>query len=573
MREIAKTYIEHGFEVVPTKEDKSPNCDKWRGVVVDLSEFDKCEGIGLKCGNASSGLECFDFDNKFGDAKHILSQYLNIPEVKEIYQKYKLPIESTVSGGYHVLFRCQYNEGNLKLAQRGKHTDKGIKPVAIIETRGEGGYFVCAPTKGYSVVRNNILETNEITKEERQTLINFARTFNEYVKPNRQELEEKERPGDFFNNRNEAIDEMKSCLLKHGWKELSNFLWRRPDKDKGITATIGKVAPNVFYNFSSNSHPFEENSGYLPFQVIGLLDYQGDFKKFAQDISQRYNLSTPDTYHQKEKEKEEKQLTVDELDELLSLSYIDPEIPIDKPPVVLEINHSETRASDYRRLMTLGNFSAITGKSKSKKTFLTSTILAALAKNGYDNDYKFKATLLSDKRNILHFDTEQSKYDAYVTVARIHKMLKGDDHHIASFGLREYTRNERLKIIKYAIEKYRHNLSFVMIDGIADLINSNNDEQEANEISQLLMKWTSIYNIHICVILHQNKKDNFATGWIGTQIMKKAELVMAVEKLEGEDNTSQVTCDVIRGVKEFPKFNFYVDENGMPVIGDNISSL
>ena len=41
-----------------------------------------------------------------------------------------------------------------------------------------------------------------------------------------------------------------------------------------------------------------------------------------------------------------------------------------KPPIIMKIRDFETGALWDKRLFTLGNFSAITGKTKSKKTFL-----------------------------------------------------------------------------------------------------------------------------------------------------------------------------------------------------------
>lgn len=57
---------------------------------------------------------------------------------------------------------------------------------------------------------------------------------------------------------------------------------------------------------------------------------------------------------------------------------------------------------------TLGNFSASTGKAKSKKTFNVSAILAAALTNG--EVLRYIAEFPDDKRTILYFDTEQSPH-------------------------------------------------------------------------------------------------------------------------------------------------------------------
>ena len=70
------------------------------------------------------------------------------------------------------------------------------------------------------------------------------------------------------------------------------------------------------------------------------------------------------------------------------------------PPEILWVNGST--------IGTLGNFSASTGKAKSKKTFNISAIVAAALKN--DEVLKYSAYLPPNKRKILYVDTEQSKY-------------------------------------------------------------------------------------------------------------------------------------------------------------------
>ncbi len=85
------------------------------------------------------------------------------------------------------------------------------------------------------------------------------------------------------------------------------------------------------------------------------------------------------------------------------------------------------------------------------------------------------------------------------------------------------------------------------------------------------MKWTKVYNLHITVIIHQNKNDNYATGHLGSSITKKAECVMSVAKDEHDNTISEVSCDYIRGAMEFDKFKFRINENGIPVVQFNNS--
>lgn len=565
MIEFFNKYQKAGFKTLPTNKDKTPNVNgTWKGGVDDRKAYDGSFGIGIICGKLSLGLECLDFDNHFGDAKEIISEYLRIDKVREIYTKYKLPVESTTSGGFHLLYRCDHNEGNKKLAQKPKRNEMGNwVPDTIIETRGEGGYFVAAPTPGYKVQRNDICDIQTITKEEREILIENAKTFNTWHEIKKHEQESQDRPGDIYNLKSEAIDDMKSSLRHSGWEEVRSGIWRRPGKKNGISATLGKVAENVFYNFSSNAHPFSDMSAYTPFQVVTLLDYNGDFAAFAKEISDRYELNKPIQQRSEQKKIEKKEKTKSEYDSILSKAYIDLNIPVEKPPIIMKIrDYSGVNYFD-RRLFTLGNFSAITGKSKSKKTFLSSLLLAAASKNGVLQN-KFIGDLPNNKRHVFFFDTEQSRYDSYVTSMRVPDLSGIPLPDYASFDLREYDPLERCDIIGYALDKFKDSIGYVVIDGIADLAKAINDEEEASRVVSLLMKWTKNYNCHITTIIHQNKDNDYATGHIGSSVIKKAEAVISVKKNEDNSMLSEVKCDLIRGTMDFSDFTIEIDENGMP---------
>jgi hypothetical protein len=217
------------------------------------------------------------------------------------------------------------------------------------------------------------------------------------------------------------------------------------------------------------------------------------------------------------------------------------------------------------RMFSLGNFSAITGKGKSKKTFLTSLLLSA-AVSGKDIQDKIIPDFPEGKGHTILFDTEQSRYDAYITGARIPRITGEKPVTFRAFALREYTPIERCNIIEHILEKYNGSAGYIVIDGIADLSKAINDEEEATRVAGLLMRWTKQYNCHITVVIHQNKNDSYATGHLGSSIIKKSECVIIVEKDETERTKSHVKCDLIRGASDFDDFSFEINDVGLPII-------
>lgn len=215
-------------------------------------------------------------------------------------------------------------------------------------------------------------------------------------------------------------------------------------------------------------------------------------------------------------------------------------------------------------LGTLGNFSLIIGKAKSRKSFFINIAVSTVLSEDVILN-QFKGVLPSEQRTVLYFDTEQGKYHVQLALKRICEQINiSEPTNLQVFGLRSLNPSERLKIIEYAIYN-TPNLGFVIIDGIKDLINSINDEAEATMIASKLLKWTEEKNIHIITVLHQNKSDNNARGHIGTELINKAETVLSVTKNEQDKDISIVEAQQCRN-KEPNPFAFEINENGLPVL-------
>jgi len=203
----------------------------------------------------------------------------------------------------------------------------------------------------------------------------------------------------------------------------------------------------------------------------------------------------------------------------------------------------------------------VIGKAKSRKTFLLSLATAAILNT--ESSSKFRSELSANKTGVLYFDTEQGEYDCYNVIKRIEYMSGVKT--MRSFALREYAPAERCAIIEHAFKLWGNESALCVIDGIADLATAINDEEEATRVTTMLLRLTKTYNCHITTVIHQNKNDNFATGHLGSSIMKKAELLMSVMKSKDNPQMSDVTCDLSRGI-DFEPFCFSINSDGIPEV-------
>lgn len=149
-------------------------------------------------------------------------------------------------------------------------------------------------------------------------------------------------------------------------------------------------------------------------------------------------------------------------------------------------------------IATFGNFSASTGKAKSKKTFNITAMVAAAVNNS--TVLKYRASLPDGKRRVLYFDTEQSRFHCHNVIERIYRLaglsLTKEDKRIKFYGLREFTPTLRIALIDYALRTFE-GVGLVIIDGLRDLMYDINNAKESTDVMTMLMAWTSKYNLHI----------------------------------------------------------------------------
>lgn len=227
-------------------------------------------------------------------------------------------------------------------------------------------------------------------------------------------------------------------------------------------------------------------------------------------------------------------------------------------PVALSIINENEEC----KICSLGDFSLVTGKAKSRKTFTITMALAAACTNMPILN-KFIGHLPENQKRVVFFDTEQSTYHVQKVCKRIVKLIGHVPDNFEGYSLRMFNPAERLAMIEAFIYE-NDGLGFIVIDGVRDLVSSINDEVQSTFITSKLLKWSGERNIHIICILHQNKSDNNARGHIGTELVNKAETVLSVSK-EGDFSIVQVTES--RDISPTP-FSFIIDSDGLPMIAD-----
>jgi putative DNA primase/helicase len=316
----ALSYCNNGLSIIPIRPDgsKAPavRWQPYQDVPPTIEEVKvwfnspyQSYGVGIVAGRASGNLEVLDFD----DAQ-AFTAWQGLIREQHLALLERLVLIETPSGGAHVLYRCDLIEGNQKLAQR--QIDASIK--TLIETRGQGGYIV-APgspvachlsSKAYRFTQGDAAAIPRISEDDRETLLNIARSLNEYVPPERQHTGKDQtqgtgnRPGDVYNREVAWPD----ILEPAGWTALETrddeTYWRRPGKTVGsLSATTNYAGSDLLYVFSTNASPFEPGHAYNKFAAYTILNHQGDFSNAAKALRvQGYGTAQHDITEESEDE-------------------------------------------------------------------------------------------------------------------------------------------------------------------------------------------------------------------------------------------------------------------------------
>ena len=195
---------------------------------------------------------------------------------------------------------------------------------------------------------------------------------------------------------------------------------------------------------------------------------------------------------------------------------------------------------DDNNILSNGNILVLAGKVKTGKSAVLYSIIAGAIQNILTSvdTLGISVSVNTTKNAVLHFDTEQSDYDLHhrlMSTLRRANLDKRPDF-FQSYHILEFTLWERLKYIEEMMEfnYLKHGgIHIVLVDGVADLVQSVNDEEKSNKVVDLFHRLASEYNCPIVLVVHLNPDGMKTRGHLGSQLDRKAESVIIIER-EGD---------------------------------------
>ncbi len=189
-------------------------------------------------------------------------------------------------------------------------------------------------------------------------------------------------------------------------------------------------------------------------------------------------------------------------------------------------------------LGTQDNLFCITGGEGTGKSNYVSAILSGTLVSEYiDAEQTLGLEVASNPKGlaVLHYDTEQSEAQLHKNLGKTLKRasLSSVPEFYHSLYLASLSRKDRLKLIRESMDLFHHRhggIHLVVIDGIADLIRSANDESESIAIVDELYRLAGIYNTCIICVLHFVPNGIKLRGHIGSELQRKAAGILSIEK-------------------------------------------
>lgn len=301
----------------PTLADQT----KWFG-----TENPRNYGVAVVTGRVSGNLEMTEIEGKISDRIPEITKAFVAAGERALWQRLMTSwVEQSPTGGMHWIYRLDGENvpGNTKIAT---NADGEV----LAETRGEGGYFVAAPTDGTHhstgqgwVALGLPAACTTLTATERETFHRILReTFHEGTETPKHPqtgnhtqgtrktfpaaVEGQQagvmnlgvKPGDEFETKTDWAD----ILTPHGWSLHSTQadgtrFWVRPGKKPrdGHSASTGHADDrDRLYVFSSSVQEFDTDTPYTKFKAYSILNHGGDDTKAAKHLAAN-GFGTPTT--------------------------------------------------------------------------------------------------------------------------------------------------------------------------------------------------------------------------------------------------------------------------------------
>jgi hypothetical protein len=219
------------------------------------------------------------------------------------------------------------------------------------------------------------------------------------------------------------------------------------------------------------------------------------------------------------------------IDTLLAARAFDPDNPPLPPVPVLSLND--------KFIGTHGNILALQAGMKSGKTGAVGAINAAFFIGRIAGNHDTLGFTADNPAGhaVLHFDTEQSRFDHDATIRRALARvgMAAPPAWFRSYSVADLTQGNRLLALESAVTGAVADfggIRAIILDGVADFMRDPNNPEEAFSLVDKLHADAIRHNCLILAVIHENpgSENGKTRGHLGSQLARKAETNLRMAK-------------------------------------------
>ena len=188
-------------------------------------------------------------------------------------------------------------------------------------------------------------------------------------------------------------------------------------------------------------------------------------------------------------------------------------------------------------IATIGNVMALQAGIKSGKTATVGAVIAAfvIGDGSGEHDTLGFTAANPEGHAVLHFDTEQSRYDhdGVIRRALARVGMTEPPEWFLSFCLTDLSQKDRMRAIETTIADAVATFGgvrAVLLDGVADFMRDPNDAEEAFALVDKLHALAITHGCTIPCVIHENPGSDKTRGHLGSQLARKAETNLRLHK-------------------------------------------
>ncbi|NNE33537.1 MAG: hypothetical protein HKN40_14360 [Winogradskyella sp.] len=212
-------------------------------------------------------------------------------------------------------------------------------------------------------------------------------------------------------------------------------------------------------------------------------------------------------------------------------------------------------------IVTYGNFMCISGSAKVGKSWLKKILIAGYLGGKTGQYFSEIRSFNNQNKYVIDIDTEQSDYHVHRGACTVRDMVGSESMYYRSFALRSLSPSQRVRFLEWIFNEsdYKGKIGICLIDGVADLVSDINNYEQATDCSRRLLKLTKEHHCAMITVIHTRYDSNKATGHIGSEVSKKAETIIKMEK---NDDTYNAIPLLTRNMP-LDEFSFII-KDGIP---------